>query len=64
MYGNGNNGYSYGGGYNQPPQQQPAYYSKPYQNYGVNSNERPPVVSQGGCCCSIMWLWKENFIKY
>jgi hypothetical protein len=46
-----NTGYQHNG-----YQQQPQYNNnfKPYQNYGVSANERPPVVSQGGCCCSIM----------
>lgn len=33
--------------------QQPQYY-RPYQNYGVDSNQRPAIVSDGGCCCSLM----------
>jgi hypothetical protein len=39
-------------GQNQTNQQ--SGYQRPFQNYGVSSNDRPPVVSQGGCCCSIM----------
>lgn len=42
--------------YNQPrvhmqPQMQP---QGQFVSYGVNSYDRPPVVGQGGCCCSIM----------
>ena len=46
MYGQAN--------YNNYNQNQQSGYQRPYQNYGVSSNERPPVVSQGYCCCSIM----------
>lgn len=50
MYGQAN-GYQY----NQYQKQQPQFQNhKPFQNYGVSANDRPPVVSQGGCCCSIM----------
>lgn len=55
MYGQNNqNGGQY---YGQPQyQQQNPSYHKPFVNYGVDSNQRPAVVSQGGgCCCSIMW---------
>lgn len=52
MYGANNNG-----GYSQNYQQQQHQpnYTKPYYNYGVDSNARPVVVSSGGgCCCSVM----------
>lgn len=52
MYGQNNQyGQQYGG---QQQIQNPAYH-KPFVSYGVNSNQRPVVVSQGGCCCSLMW---------
>jgi len=51
MYGQNNQyGQQYGG---QQQIQNPAYH-KPFVSYGVNSNQRPAVVSQGGCCCSLM----------
>lgn len=69
MYGENNNKYGGGGGtqyngggaqYNgggyggQPQYQATPTYNKPFVNYGVSSNQRPAVVSQGGCCCSVM----------
>lgn len=56
MYGQNN---QYGGGGGQyhgqaQYQQQGPTYHKPFVTYGVDSNQRPAVVSQGGCCCSIM----------
>ena len=47
MYGQANVQY-------QNPQYQQSGYQQPFQNYGVSANQRPPVVSQGGCCCNIM----------
>lgn len=48
-------GAQYGGQYGGQQQYQagPTYH-KPFVTYGVDSNQRPPVVSQGGCCCSVM----------
>lgn len=64
MYGQNN---QYGGGGGQyhgqaQYQQQGPTYHKPFVTYGVDSNQRPAVVSQGGCCCSIMWF--ENFFIF
>lgn len=49
MYGQNNSGYNT---YYNQQQQQGTH--RPYVNYGVDANSRPPVVSQGGCCCSVM----------
>lgn len=56
MYGQNNQyGQQYGGQYYGGQQQtQGPTYNKPFVAYGVNSNQRPVVVSQGGCCCSVM----------
>lgn len=60
MYGNSQGQY----GYNQSQNNQQPQYYRPYQNYGVNSNDRPPVVSDGGCCCSIMWLLNIEILLF
>lgn len=55
------------GGYQRPVYQQPGYqqpvyqqpqpvYQQPMQQSTINPNshQRPPVNSDGGCCCSVM----------
>ena len=51
-------------GYNQYQNQPQNYNHRPFQSYGVSSNDRPAVVSQGGCCCSIMWSDHQSFLNY
>ena len=65
MYAQNNTGYN-----TYQYQQQQGGTNRQYVNYGVDSNSRPPVVSQGGgCCCSVMWIfwfvikiWNKLFI--